>query len=135
MQQMTATPGAPPDMKKAYRDEWEALEVILPYLYCAFTVPLLYLYCAFTVPLPYLYRTFTVPLLYLYYWTVYQNCCQIVASCVLFTSNKPKHKDIFCNAPARQVRNHRWTLENITDIILYKTNSVDSSYQISHKSR
>jgi len=59
MQQMTATPGAPPDMKKAYRDEWEALEV----------------------------------------------------------------------------RNHRWTLENITDVILYKSNSVDSSYQIAQKSR
>eukprot|EP00116_Pleurobrachia_bachei_P008343 sb/3468605/ len=27
MQQMTATPSAPPDMKKAYKDEWEALEV------------------------------------------------------------------------------------------------------------
>ncbi|KAL5272895.1 hypothetical protein ACHWQZ_G000908 [Mnemiopsis leidyi] len=54
--QMTA-PGAPPDMKKAYKEEWEALEV----------------------------------------------------------------------------RNHRWSLENITDHILYKNNSVDSSYQIAQK--
>ena len=32
-----------------------------------------------------------------------------------------------------QVRNHRWSLENITDHILYKNNSVDSSYQIAQK--
>ena len=27
MQQMSATPGSPPDVKKAFKEEWEALEV------------------------------------------------------------------------------------------------------------
>lgn len=58
-QQMMAAPaGAPPDMKKAYKEEWEALEV----------------------------------------------------------------------------RNHKWVLDTITDNILYKSSSVDSSYQIAQKS-